>query len=702
MLNYFLNTLALSNKEWKSYTTDYTYKGHVETNDDSFVDNLRSLIQEGIKEEVVEIDNIINNKDEATFQNTIIPLTHSGEKLERATNVLYNLLSAETSDDLDELANELSPELTEHENSIMLNEQLFERVKYVYEQEKEHLQGEDLMLLNKLYEGFERSGATLNNAEKNKFRELTRQLAEQTLVFSQNLLKETNAFQLHLTDERDLDGLPQMQRDAAKHEAEINQLEGWLFTLHAPSYGPFMMYATNRSLREKMYKAYNSRCTHENEQNNYDTVANIVNLRREIAQLLGYKNYAQYALRRRMAKNAENVYNLLEKLIERYLPAAQKEVKEVEKLAKSIEGEEFVLQPWDFSFYSQKLKKQLYDYDPDMLRPYFELSKVQEGVFGLAHRLYGIHFKQNDKFPVYQKDVIAYDVYDKDNTLLAHLLVDFFPRKSKKGGAWMTNYRDESAIDETDENVSTANSWRPVVSVTTNFTKPTHDTPSLLTLGEVETFLHEFGHALHGIFAMTRYASLSGTSVFWDFVELPSQIMENYAAEPEFLATFAYHYQTGTPLPKEYIDRIRKSRNFLAAYYCIRQVSFGLLDMAYYTLSAPLKDSIKGFEDEAWKKLQLLPIEPTSCMSVQFSHIMSGGYAAGYYSYKWAEVLDADAFSLLKEKGLFNTEVAEKFRSYILSKGGTEDPMDLYIRFRGKKPSIDALLKRDGLTHQNS
>ncbi len=697
MLNHFLDAMILSNEDWKTYTTNYQLTDKADDSCCPFVDSLRKLINEGINEECDEIEKITHNEEEPTFSNTIVPFSNSGTKLGQATNVLYNLLSAETSDELDDLANELSPKLTEHSNNIMLNEQLYKRVKHVYEHEKMHLKGEKLMLLNKSYEGFERSGATLCDKDKETLRVLTKQLSKQTLLFSQNLLKETNSFQLHLTKESDLEGLPEIHRNAAKQEAETHQLEGWLFTLHAPSYVPFMTYSTQRNLREKMYKAYNSRCTHDNKQNNYKIVENIVNLRREIAQLLGYTNYADYALRRRMASKAENVYQLLNDLIEKYLPSAKKEVEEVAQLAKRLEDDDFVMRPWDFSYYSQKLKKELYDYDPDMLRPYFELSKVQQGVLGLATRLYGITFEKNEQFPVYQEDVIAYNVYDKDHSFLAHLLVDFFPRTTKKGGAWMTNYRDESStVPETTE-ISSSNSWRPVVSVTTNFAKPTKDMPSLLTLSEVETFLHELGHALHGLFAMTRYASLSGTSVFWDFVELPSQFMENYAVEPEFLSTFAYHYQTGEALPQKYIDSIRKSRNFLVAYSCIRQVSFGLLDMAYYTQEKPLNEQIKSFEDEAWNRVQLLPIEPTACMSVQFSHIMSGGYAAGYYSYKWAEVLDADAFSLFKEKGIFNKEVAECFRIHILSKGGTESPMELYTRFRGKKPSIEALLKRDGL-----
>lgn len=699
MIKEFITTQLLTNKEWNNYIKNLPTAplANKEAEIGNAAAMLRPLIMQGMDEEMSQVEAIVNNAEAPTFANTIVALSNTGENLERATAVMYNLLSAETNDELEELANELAPKLSEHSNNIMLNAKLFERVKAVYDAETNQLEGEDKMLLDKTYEGFERSGATLSADDKLRFREITSQLSEKTLKFSQNVLKETNNFILHITNENDLAGIPEIHCNAARHEAETRNKEGWVFTLHAPSFMPFMMYADNRALREKMYRAYNSRCTHNNEYNNFEIVRSIVNLRREVAQILGYEDYADYALRRRMAQNASNVYKLLNDLITHYLPRAKEDVAEVEKKAQQLEGSNFKLQPWDFSYYSQKLKHELYDYDPDMLRPYFELSQVQKGVLGLATRLYGITFKRNEKLPVYQKDVIAYDVYDKEGAYLAILLVDFFPRESKKGGAWMTNYRDESCAEPTNVKVLPTNSTRPVVSVTTNFTKPTANTPALLTLGEVETFLHEFGHALHGIFAMTHYASLSGTSVYWDFVELPSQFMENYATEPEFLGTFAHHYQTGEPLPQAYIDRIRKSRNFQSAYACMRQVSFGLLDMAYYTLRTPLTADIKTFEDEAWKRVQLLPQVADACMSVEFGHIMSGGYAAGYYSYKWAEVLDADTFSLFKEKGIFNESVAQSFRQNILSKGGTENPMDLYTRFRGQAPTINALLKRDGI-----
>lgn len=696
MLNFILSQF-LSDKDWEKFVSTNELQLLPSSSNTNIIDYLRQKINEGIETENKEINLITNNTEAPTFINTIVALSKTGFVLGRAESVLFNLLSAETSDEMDALANDVSSLLSEHENNIMLNEALFQRVKSVYDKERNTLQGEDLMLLNKTYENFERSGATLNEEKKSSFREITMKLSELTLQFSQNLLKETNNYYLHITKTDELEGISDIHIKAAAHEAKQRRLKGWVFTLHAPSYGPFMMYSTQRHYRKEMYLAYNSRCTHDNEFNNNEIVRKIVNLRCELSQLLGFHNYAEYALRRRMAANADNVYHLLNQIIESYLPKAKEEIAEVVQKAKELEGEDFQLMPWDFSFYSQKLKEERYNYDPNMLRPYFELNEVKKGVFGLATKLYGITFKNNNSIPVYQKDVTAYNVYDKNGDFLALLLVDFFPRKSKKGGAWMTDYRGEHADIPTSEKVTAKNSFRPVVSITTNFTQPTADTPALLTLEELQTFLHEFGHALHSIFAMTHYEALSGTSVYWDFVELPSQFMENYAIEPEFLGTFAYHYQTKEPLPQAYIERIRKSRNFQAAYMCIRQVSFGLLDMAYYTQTAPLSKDIKCFEDEAWKKVQLLPSVPETCMSVQFSHIMAGGYAAGYYSYKWAEVLDADAFSLFQQKGIFNTDVAQSFRNNILSQGGTKSPMQLYKEFRGQEPTIDALLKRDGI-----
>lgn len=659
------------------------------------LEHYEPAILEGIRRENETIDKIVNNPEAPTFDNTIA-YTTPDNMLSRVTEVFFNLLSAETNDAMDELAQKMSPILTEHANNIMLNEKLFARVKQVYENHGP-LDAEEQMLLDKMYEGFIRSGVNLNAEDKEKFRAISKELSQLTLQFSQNQLKETNNFMLHLTNEEDLKGLPDSAIEAARLAAKEKDLDGWVFTLHAPSYSPFMTYADNRSLREKMYRAANTICTKDNEYNNLDIVKRIVNLRREKAQLLGYRTYADFVLKQRMAENSEQVYHLLNDLLDAYLPTAKAEVTEVIALAKKLEGDDFEFRAWDFSYYSHKLRMEKYNIDAEMLRPYLELEQVKKGVFGLATRLYGITFRENKDIPVYHPDVHAYEVFDEDGSFLAVLYTDFHPREGKRSGAWMTSYK-EQWISKEDGNS------RPHVSLTMNFTKPTEEKPALLTLGEVETFLHEFGHALHGIFANTRFESLSGTNVYWDFVELPSQIMENFAIEKEFLNTFARHYQTGEPMPDELIDRVVRSRNFNVAYACIRQVSFGLLDMAYYTLDKPFEGDVMAFEREAWKRTVLLPQEKDACMSVQFGHIMAGGYAAGYYSYKWAEVLDADAFSLFKQHGIFSREIASRFRKEILSKGGTEHPMTLYRRFRGQDPTIDALLERNGIkrTEQKS
>ena len=636
---------------------------------------------EGIRQDEALTDSIADNPDTPTFDNTIA-VDVPDNLLGRVSDVFFNLLSAETNDEMDALAQKISPILTEHANNILLNKKLFERVKAVHECRRPLTQ-EEQTLLDKEYDGFIRNGAALAEEDKEKLRGINKELSRLTLQFSQNNLKATNAFQLHLTCREDLSGLPETSLDAAATAAREKGLEGWLFTLHAPSYNPFMTYADNRQLRERMYMAKNTICTEGHEYDNSGIVKSIVNLRRERAQLLGYRTYADFVLQNRMAENSQNVYKLLNDLLEAYLPAARQEVKEVEDTARRHEGTDFKLRPWDFGYYAHKLQLEKYDIDAEMLRPYFELSRVKQGVFGLATRLYGITFKENAAIPVYHPDVTAYEVFDRDGSFLAVLYADFHPRKGKQSGAWMTSYKDQW-IDNEGKN------HRPHVSVTMNLTQPTASRPALLTLGEVETFLHEFGHALHGIFANTRFKSLSGTNVYWDFVELPSQIMENFAVERDFLHTFARHYQTGAPLPDDLIDRIVRSRNFNVAYACVRQVSFALLDMAYYTLEGSFDSDIESFEKKAWAPAQLLPQPEGTCMSVQFSHIMAGGYAAGYYSYKWAEVLDADAFSLFKQKGIFDPETAQSFRDHILSRGGTEPPMTLYQRLRGKSPSIPA------------
>ena len=653
-------------------------------------------MMEGIRREDEQIEKIINNPDEPTFENTIIPedevkgRKHYYDLLSRVESVFFNMLSAETNDEMDALAQKMSPILTKHGNDVSLNPKIFERVKYVYEHHGE-LTPEENCLLEKSYEGFVRSGALLDEAGKDRLRKLTEEASMLSLQFSQNVLKENKAYTLHITDEQQLDGLPNTAREAAHEAAKEHGLKGWVFTLDAPSYGPFMMYSTQRELRKELYMARNTLCIKDNDTNNLELCKRLINLRREMAQLLGYDTFADYVMKHRMATKVENVYKLLNDLIEAYKPKAIEEREEVEALAKEEEGEAFKMEPWDLAYYSQLLKKKKYDLDPEMLRPYLELGNVIKGVFGLATRLYGITFKENKDIPVYHPDVKPYEVYDKDGSYLAVLYVDFHPRKGKRDGAWMTEFQGQW-IERDGTNV------RPHASLVMNFSKPTEDKPALLRLGEVETFLHEFGHSLHGIFANTRFESLSGTNVWWDFVELPSQFMENFAVEKEFLRTFAFHYQTGEPIPDELIEKVIASRNYGAATACLRQVSFGLLDMAYYTHKEEFTEDIISFEKKAWAPAIIDEQRMDTCMTVQFSHIMAGGYAAGYYSYKWAEVLDADAFSVFKKEGIFNQATAQRFRDNILSRGGTEHPMTLYKRFRGQEPTIDALKARDGLT----
>ena len=653
-------------------------------------------MMEGIRREDEQIEKIINNPDEPTFENTIIPedevkgRKHYYDLLSRVESVFFNMLSAETNDEMDALAQKMSPILTKHGNDVSLNPKIFERVKYVYEHHGE-LTPEENCLLEKSYEGFVRSGALLDEAGKDRLRKLTEEASMLSLQFSQNVLKENKAYTLHITDEQQLDGLPNTAREAAHEAAKEHGLKGWVFTLDAPSYGPFMMYSTQRELRKDLYMARNTLCIKDNDTNNLELCKRLINLRREMAQLLGYDTFADYVMKHRMATKVENVYKLLNDLIEAYKPKAIEEREEVEALAKEEEGAAFKMEPWDLAYYSQLLKKKKYDLDPEMLRPYLELGNVIKGVFGLATRLYGITFKENKDIPVYHPDVKPYEVYDKDGSYLAVLYVDFHPRKGKRDGAWMTEFQGQW-IERDGTNV------RPHASLVMNFSKPTEDKPALLRLGEVETFLHEFGHSLHGIFANTRFESLSGTNVWWDFVELPSQFMENFAVEKEFLRTFAFHYQTGEPMPDELIEKVIASRNYGAATACLRQVSFGLLDMAYYTHKEEFTEDIIYFEKKAWAPAIIDEQRMDTCMTVQFSHIMAGGYAAGYYSYKWAEVLDADAFSVFKKEGIFNQATAQRFRDNILSRGGTEHPMTLYKRFRGQEPTIDALKARDGLT----
>ena len=638
-------------------------------------------ILEAMRLEDERVEQIANSPEAPTFGNTIAPET--GLELERITSVFFNLLSANTSPEMDELAQKLSPMLTEHYARIMHNERLFQRVKAVRDNEVPE-KPEDLKLLYDTYDSFVRSGALLPPEGKARFAEIETELAKLALLFNQNELTETNAFELHITDRNDLSGLPETAVSAAAFEAKERGEEGWVFTLHAPSFGPFMTYADNRELRRQMYLAKNTICT-QGKCDNRSIVRQITSLRLELAQLLGYKCYADFALQHRMASQTERVQKLIDDLYQAYMPVAEKEVEE-------LAGEEHVtdLQPWDWAYYSHKLQLRKCGLDSEMLRPYFQLQNVKQGIFSLATRLYGITFRLQPQIEVYHPDVEAYEVFDRNGTYLAVLYADFFPRQGKQSGAWMTDYQEQHLDAEGTDH-------RPHVSIVMNLTKPTEEKPSLLTLGEVETFLHEFGHALHSIFSRVRHKSQSGTNVLRDFVELPSQLMENFAVEQDFLGTFAFHYQTGQAIPDELIQRIRRSRNFHCGYACIRQLSFCLLDMAYHTLREPLTADIMDFELKAMHPTRLLPQPEGTNMSVQFGHIMSGGYAAGYYSYKWAEVLDADAFSLFQEEGIFNPQAWERFRKEILEKGATAHPMTLYRNFRGKEPSIQALLKRNDI-----
>ena len=644
---------------------------------------------EGMKQQNAEIDAIINNTQTPDFENTIVALERTGELLSTVSAVFFNLLSAETNDELEALSLEMSPILTEHSNNISLNEKLFEKVKAVHDKKDElKLTPEQQMLLKKTYNGFVRSGANLNETDKKTYRQLSTELSALTLQFGQNVLKETNQFQLNITDKNQLKGLPEGVLEASALLAKEKGKDGWLFNLTAPSYVPFMKYAENRDLRKELYMAYNTRAMNGNEFDNRENVKRITALRLQIANLLGYENFAEYVLENRMAKNEQNVYNLLDDLLKAYKPTALQEYQDVQNFA-NANGADFKVMPWDWAFYSEKLKDDKFSINDELLKPYFELEKVKAGVFGLATQLFGLQFKKNANIPVYNEEAEAFEVFDENGKFLAVLYTDFHSRESKRGGAWMTEFRGQKKENGVD--------YRPHVSIVMNFTRPTETKPALLIFDEVNTFLHEFGHALHGILSDVTYESLSGTSVYRDFVELPSQILENWTSEKEFLDGFAAHYETGEKLPIEYINKIKAAENFNVAYACLRQLSFGYLDMAWHTLKEPFAGDVLAFETNAWAQTQILPKVENVSMSVSFNHIFSGGYAAGYYSYKWAEVLDADAFSVFKKNGIFDKKTAASFRDNILSKGGTEPPMTLYIRFRGQEPTIDGLLERTGI-----
>ena len=652
-------------------------------------EHYKPAIQEGIKIAKTEIDKIINNTDTASFENTTVALDFTGSKLGRITSIFFNLNSAETNEEIQKIAQEVSPWLSEFRNDITLNEALFKRVKTVFD-DKENLvlTPEQEMLLEKQYKSFSRNGANLKEADKSKLREIDAKLSKLSLQFGENVLAETNAFELHLTDDKRLSGLPESVKEAAREVAKSKEKTGYIFTLDYPSYIPFLTYADDRELRKKMAIAAGKKAFQENKFNNENIVLEIVNLRQQRANLLGYKTHAHFVLEERMAETPEKVIEFSNDLLEKAKPAAIKEFENLSNYAKKLDGIS-QLQKWDGAYYSEKLKKELFDLDQEILKPYFQLENVIDGVFEIANRLFGLKFEEVNDIEKYHEDVKTYNVKDLDGNFIAVFYADYHPRKGKRNGAWMTSYKPQQIKDGINE--------RPHVSIVCNFTKPTATKPSLLTFNEVTTLFHEFGHALHGMLANTTYNSLSGTSVSWDFVELPSQVLENWCYEKEALELFAKHYETGEVIPMKYVEKIKESASFHEGMQTLRQLSFGLLDMKWHSENPLEIKSIKVFEKEAFAETKLYPDVPENCMSTSFSHIFQGGYSAGYYSYKWAEVLDADAFEYFLEKGIFNKEVAKKFKDHVLSKGGTEKPMQLYKRFRGKAPKPDALLKRAGL-----
>lgn len=658
--------------------------------------------EQAITEAKAEIDAIVNNPDAPTFENTIAALDEAGGRLNDAAGIFYNLMEADTNDQMQDIAEKVSPMMTEYSMYVSLNEPLFARVKAVHES-AEGLEPDQARLLEKTWKSFVRSGANLGAEDKETYSKLSEQLSLLTLQYGKNVLAATNSFTLNLTDEADLEGLPDFVREAAVETAKSKEMEGWAFDLSAPSYGAFMKYSTRRDLRQKMWMAYNTRAT-EGENSNIELCRQIAESRLKIANILGYETYADYALEERMAKNPQTVNEFIQKLLEPSLPAAKAEVKELYEYARANGFEDSEIQPWDFGFWSEKLKDARYSINDEQLKPYFRLESCIDAAFGLAEKLYGLTFEERKDIPVYHPDVKVYDVKDADGVHKALFYADFFPRASKRGGAWMTEFRGQSIVNGVEK--------RPFISLVTNFTKPTAGKPALLTHDELTTLLHEFGHSLHGILAEGRYSSLTGTNVSRDFVELPSQIMENWAFEPEFLDTFARHFETGEALPDTLINKIVEAKNYNAAYAQVRQLQFGILDMAWHTLKggsesghfdrlSDLKTMQElgtiAFEKAALKSSNVIPSIPEACISTSFSHIFSGGYSAGYYSYKWSEVLEADAFSLFKEKGIFSTEVSHSFRDNILSKGCSEDEDVLYRRFRGHDPEPEALLEKLGI-----
>ncbi len=652
-------------------------------------EHFKPAFKQAIKKAKAEIDTITKNTESPSFKNTIETLEFSGKTLKRISSIFFNLNSAETNDDIQKIAQEVSPWLSDFANDIRLNEELYKRVKTVYKNRKNlDLTVEQQMLLNNQYKMFVRNGANLNDADKETLRDIDKKLSKRSLQFGENVLAETNAFELHITEENQLKGLPDGAKEAAQLLAKQKEKQGWLFTLDYPSYVPFMTYIDDRNLREKLAKVFGARAFQNNKNDNQQIVLDIVKLRHQRANLLGYKTHSHFVLEERMAENPEKVISFSNELLAKAKPAAEREFKQLSNFAQKDGIKQ--LQKWDGAYYSEKLKKELFELDQEALKPYFKLENVIDGVFTIANKLFDLQFTEVDTIDKYHKEVKTYEVTNSNDDFIAVFYADFFPRKGKRNGAWMTSYKDQWKTGR-------ANS-RPHISIVCNFTKPTETKPSLLTFNEVTTLFHEFGHALHGMLADTTYPSLSGTNVYWDFVELPSQLLENWCYEKEALDLFAKHYETDEPIPMEMVQKIKDSSNFLEGMQTLRQLSFGLLDMSWHAGESPetLK-SVKDFENEAFADTQLYPDVAENCMSTAFSHIFQGGYSSGYYSYKWAEVLDADAFEAFKENGIFNTETAKKFAENVLSKGGTEKPMTLFKRFRGKEPNSDALLKRAGL-----
>ncbi len=654
------------------------------------IEHYEPAFDRAIEEHQSEIDAITANLQAPSFSNTIEAMEYSGEMLTRVSSVFFNLLSAESNEEMMDISQRLSPKLSQHSNNVNLNEELFKRVKAVYEvRHTSGLTPEQIRLTEEYYKNFENSGATLSPEGKERYRELSMELSKTTLGFGQNSLRETNAFEWLITDKGDLAGLPESLVDAAAAKAKSKGKEGWLIDLSAPSYIGFMKYAVRRDLREKLYKAYSTKGVGGDDFDNQENVRKIVNLRLEIARLMGYDTYSEYVLKNRMAKNEVAVFGLLDRLAAAFTPTARQEFEDVRLFASEMEGKPLDLQPWDWSYYADKLKDNRFDLNDEMTRPYFELENVKKGVFGLATDLYGLKFVRNRDIQVYHPEVEAYEVFDENGDFLSVLYTDFHPRDGKRSGAWMTSYKEQFMRDGKDS--------RPHVSIVMNFTRPTETKPALLTFDEVNTFLHEFGHALHGMLSKCTYETLSGTSVYRDFVELPSHIMENWLVQKEYLDKFAFHYQTGEKMPVALLQKIVDASNYNTGYATLRQLSFGYLDMAWHSLKTPFDGDVRAFEQNAMARVQLLPVIPETSMSTSFSHIFSGGYAAGYYSYKWSEVMDADAFSVFKKNGVFDKETAHSFRINILEKGNSEDPMLLFVRFRGQEPSVEALLRRSGI-----